>query len=73
MELEQYEWAIEELLKDRDYVYKSLTKDLYFLGKVLDRKYRILRWTYTIFVAGTLISIIAFAVSFYLSGNRTGF
>lgn len=66
MELEQYEWAIEELLKDRNYVYKSLTKDLYFLGKVLDRKYRILRLTYTIFVAGTIISLIAFAIFFYL-------
>lgn len=66
MELEQFEWAIEELLKDRDYVYKSLTKDLYFLGKVLDRKYRILRLTYTIFVAGTIISLTAFAIFFYL-------
>ncbi|MCG2420465.1 DUF5706 domain-containing protein [Aequorivita sp. F47161] len=66
MELEQYEWAIEELLKDRNYVYKSLTKDLYFLGKVLDRKYRILRLTYTIFVAGTIISLIAFAAFFYV-------
>ncbi|MDX1463472.1 MAG: DUF5706 domain-containing protein [Marinirhabdus sp.] len=66
MELSQYQWAIDELLKDRDYVYSSLTKDLYFLGKVLDRKYRILRWTYTIFVIGIIISIIAFAVSFYV-------
>lgn len=66
MELEQFEWAIDELLKDRNYVYKSLTKDLYFLGKVLDRKYRILRLTYTIFVAGTIISLISFAVFFYL-------
>ena len=64
MELSQYQWAIEELLKDRDYVYSSLTKDLYFLGKVLDRKYRILRWTYTIFVLGIIVSIISFAVSF---------
>ncbi|MGB0949105.1 MAG: Pycsar system effector family protein, partial [Marinirhabdus sp.] len=62
--LSQYEWAIDELLKDRDYVYSSLTKDLYFLGKVLDRKYRILRVTYTIFVLGTIISIAAFAISF---------
>lgn len=66
MELEQFEWAVEELLKDRNYVYKSLTKDLYFLGKVLDRKYRILRITYTIFVAGTVISLIAFAAFFYM-------
>lgn len=64
MELSQFQWAIDELLKDRDYVYSSLTKDLYFLGKVLDRKYRILRWTYTIFVIGIIVSIISFAVSF---------
>lgn len=69
MELSQYQWAIKELLKDREYVYSSLTKDLYFLGKVLDRKYRILRWTYTIFVLGIIISIIAFAVSFALWGQ----
>lgn len=67
MELSQYQWAIEELLKDRDYVYSSLTKDLYFLGKVLDRKYRILRWTYTIFVIGIITSICAFGISFGLS------
>ncbi|PKA84373.1 putative nucleotidyltransferase with HDIG domain [Ulvibacter sp. MAR_2010_11] len=64
MELSQFQWAITELLKDRDYVYSSLTKDLYFLGKVLDRKYRILRLTYTIFVIGIIVSIIAFAISF---------
>ncbi|RMA58934.1 Pycsar system effector family protein [Ulvibacter antarcticus] len=64
MELSEYQWAIEELLKDRDYIYSSMTKDLYFLGKVLDRKYRILRVTYTIFVIGTVLSIFAFGLSF---------
>ena len=67
MKLEDFEWAIDELIKDKDYVYKSLTKDLYFLGKVLDRKYRILRVTYTIFMTGMIISVIAFAVSFKFS------
>jgi HD superfamily phosphodiesterase len=69
MELSQYQWAIDELIKDKDYVYSSLTKDLYFLGKVLDRKYRILRVTYTIFVLGIIISIIAFGISFGMSEN----
>ncbi len=67
MELSEYQWAINELLKDREYIYSSMTKDLYFLGKVLDRKYRILRLTYTIFVLGTVISILAFGLSFGLS------
>lgn len=67
MKLEDFEWAINELLQDKDYVYSSLTKDLYFLGQVLDRKYRILRVTYTIFMSGMIISVIAFAVSFKFS------
>lgn len=61
MELKEYQWAINELIKDKDYVYESLTKDLYFLGKVLERKYRILRITYTIFMTGIIVSVFAFA------------
>ncbi|WP_418510994.1 Pycsar system effector family protein [Corallibacter sp.] len=70
MELNEYQWAINELLKDKDYVYSSLTKDLYFLGKVLDRKYRILRLTYNIFMIGMIISVLSFAVSFKLQSNK---
>ena len=67
MELKEYQWAISELIKDKDYLYDSMTKDLYFLGKVLDRKYRILRVTYNIFMTGMIISVIAFAVAFKIS------
>lgn len=63
MNLAEYEWAIQELIQDKKYVYSSLTKDLYFLGVVLDRKYRLLRWTYTIFMIGMILSVIAFFVA----------
>lgn len=63
MELKEFEWAISELVNDKDYIYSSMTKDLYFLGKVLDRKYRILRATYTVFMVGIIISVIAFAIA----------
>lgn len=68
MKLEEYEWAIEELLKDKAYVYTSLTKDLYFLGLVLNRKYKILRWTYTIFMIGIVVSVLAFGIAFRFFG-----
>jgi predicted metal-dependent HD superfamily phosphohydrolase len=68
MKLPEYEWAIQELIKDQVYVYKSLTKDLYFLGKVLDKKYRILRITYTIFMIGMVLSVIAFGIAFKFFG-----
>ncbi|MEX0361074.1 Pycsar system effector family protein [Flagellimonas sp.] len=69
MSLGDYEWAIQELVKDKDYIYSSLTKDLYFLGLVLNRKYKILRLTYTIFIVGIVVSVIAFALSFNFLGG----
>lgn len=68
MKLPEFEWAMEEMMKDRDYLYSSLTKDLYFLGLVLNRKYNLLRLTYTVFMIGILISVVAFTVAFYIQG-----
>ena len=64
MSLDDFEWAMGEMMQDRDYLYSSMKKDLYFLGKVLDKKYKILRLTYTVFIIGIVISAIAFAVAF---------
>lgn len=69
MKLKDFEWAMEEMMKDKDYLYGSLTKDLYFLGLVLNRKYNLLRITYTVFMIGLIVSVIAFSLSFLLSGN----
>lgn len=68
MSLPEYEWAIQELVKDNKFIYSSLTKDLYFLGVVLNRKYKILRITYTIFIIGIVISVLAFGISFRFFG-----
>ena len=59
MTLEDYEWGISEVMNDRTYLYKNLTRDLYFLGKVLNKKYRLLRYSYFSFVIGLFISITA--------------
>ncbi|MCH9660630.1 MAG: phosphohydrolase, partial [Bacteroidetes bacterium] len=69
MSLNEFQWAMNEMLNDKEYIYSSLTKDLYFLGLVLQRKYKILRLTYTFFMIGIVVSVIAFAISFYTSGN----
>ncbi|MEM9361653.1 MAG: Pycsar system effector family protein [Bacteroidota bacterium] len=68
MNLDDYEWALQELVKDKEYVYSSLTKDLYFLGLVLDKKYKILRLTYNIFMIGMIVSVIAFGIAFRFFG-----
>lgn len=63
MSLNDFEWAMGEMMQDRDYLYSSMKKDLYFLGLVLDRKYKILRLTYTVFMTGIIVSVIAFGVA----------
>ncbi len=68
MGLEEYQSAVQELVKDKDYVYSSLTKDLYYLGIVLNRKYKILRLTYNIFMLGIIVSVIAFGIAFRFFG-----
>lgn len=64
MNLKDFEWGIDYLINNEDTLYNSLTKDLYFLGLVLERKYRLLRITYTVFMIGIVISAIAFVVSY---------
>jgi len=71
MQLDEFQWAMKEMMKDRDYLYSSLTKDLYFLGLVLNRKYGLLRMTYSVFMVGIVISVVAFAIAFQTSGAVT--
>lgn len=67
MTLNDYIAALRDVLQDKNYIYDMLSTDLYYLGKVLDRKYTLLRLTYTVFLLGMILSVIAFgvAVKFY--------
>jgi len=58
--LEEYDWAMNEMMNDREYLYSTLIKDLYYLGVVLDRKYKLLRITYNIFMVGIVVTVGAF-------------
>lgn len=64
MPLQEYEWAMNEMMKDKDYLYNSMIRDLYYLGLVLNRKYKLLRITYNIFMVGIILSVIAFVIAF---------
>ena len=66
MSFENYLWGINEIIDDKDYVYEALTKDLYLLGVVLARKYKLLRWTYTIFSIGIIVSVFSFLAAFWM-------
>lgn len=67
MDLGDYEWGMKELMKDKEYLYSSLIRDIYFLGIVLGKKYKLLRISYTVFMYGFVIAIVSFLVaSFFI-------
>ncbi len=69
MSLTDFNWGMKEVMKDKDYLYDSMIKDLYFLGLVLNKKYKLLRVTYTVFTIGIVISVLAFFIAFLSLGK----
>jgi HD-GYP domain-containing protein (c-di-GMP phosphodiesterase class II) len=63
MQLEDYQWGMNQMIKDKEYLYNTMMMDIYYLGVVLARKYRFLRIAYTIFMWGLIIAVIAFAIA----------
>ena len=63
VELDTYEKAMRTMMRDSDYLYRSIIKDIYFLGVVLGKKYKLLRLAYNIFMIGIIVSVIAFAIA----------
>lgn len=62
---EDYNVAMREMMRDADYLYGSLIKDIYTLGTVLGRKYKLIRLAYNIFMIGIVASVLAFGVAYY--------
>lgn len=60
MKVEDFQWGINEVINDRDFLYASLTRDLYHLGGVLSAKYNYLRATYLLFMVGLVAAVVAF-------------
>jgi predicted metal-dependent HD superfamily phosphohydrolase len=69
--LEKYERAMRTMMKDSDYLYSSIVQDIYHLGSVLGKKYKLIRLAYNIFMVGIILSVLAFAVAAYLNQEPT--
>lgn len=64
LDLDQYEWGVKEMLKDKPYYITNMIRDTYYLGKVLDKKYKFLKLSYDIFMVGLVLSISLYAYAF---------
>ncbi len=71
MGLNDYQWGMHQMIKDREYLYNTMMMDIYFLGVVLAKKYRYLRIAYTVFMVGLIIAVIAFGIAALLPDSSS--
>ena len=64
MDIKDFHWGMMEMIKDSDFLYSSMTRDIYYLGVVLAKKYQYLRWCYGVFMYGIIAAVILFVVTF---------
>jgi len=57
--------GMEELMRNTDRVYLNMSRDIYALGNVLERKFRLLRVSYTVFMIG-LVAGVTLLIGTYL-------
>lgn len=64
LELEEYQQLLRETTLYPEEVYDKLSKDAYYLGKVLDLKYKKVRNAFNFFMIGITISVVSFIITF---------
>jgi len=62
MKEEDFVAGMEELIRDPERTYESMTRDIYGLGSVLTTKYRLLRGSYSLFMVGLISGVLSFLV-----------
>ncbi|MBX9853258.1 MAG: HD domain-containing protein [Cytophagaceae bacterium] len=56
--LQDFEYQMRELMKSEDELYGNMIRDLYFLGKVLAKKYQLIRISYIVFMVGLIFTVV---------------
>jgi hypothetical protein len=60
MSLEDFDWAMHEMLDDEETLVSNMVRDVYFLGKGLGVKYKYVSASYTVFLWGMTLSVLAY-------------
>jgi predicted metal-dependent HD superfamily phosphohydrolase len=67
--LEDFQKGMKDIMREKDSLYSNMITDIYYLGDVLSRKYRLLRVSYTIFMIGLILTVASFIVAISLKST----
>ena len=60
--LDDFQADMKDILKSSDTIYDSLNIDMYLYGKTVQRKFRLLRHAYVVFLIGLTLAVISFFI-----------
>lgn len=63
LNLDNFQNGMRDLMRQKDMLYNNMVTDIYYLGEVLTRKYRLLRTSYTIFMVGLILTALSFGIA----------
>jgi hypothetical protein len=63
--LEEYVNHLSQLKVSEQHLYDSMSIDIYFLGKILKKKFSLLTWSYNCFMFAIVISVVTFLLIFF--------
>ena len=65
---EAYRAAVAEAIRQPERLYDGMARDIYGLGQVLDRKFRLLRMAYTVFMFGLATGVVLYLIVYLVIG-----
>ncbi len=68
MDFDHYYDGMQQVMKDAEFLYASLIRDIHSQGIVLGHKYKLLRISYTIFMFTLIIAVLAFGIAIIFFG-----
>ena len=72
LSLSDYQQGMRNLMESQDLLYFNMVRDLYGLGKVLDKKFRLLRISFTVFMFALVVGVGTFVLVFAIDPNAIG-
>jgi predicted metal-dependent HD superfamily phosphohydrolase len=60
LSLSEFKLSMMKVMKEDVLLYSNMISDLYYLGLVLQKKYRLLRYSYTFFMVGLIVTVLVF-------------
>ena len=66
LDFDDYLTDLKEMLKDDDHLYSTLIRNQYELGKILSKKFRLVRMAYNVFMFGIIFTVIVFILNYLI-------